>query len=63
MIFVALQANWSLGADPLMSTTWDADLPDLTLHGEQHSPSSGMGETDYLSLLVRPQAYLLCSNR
>ena len=33
---------------------WDAELEDLSMHGKQHSPSSGMGETDYLGcLLVR----------
>ena len=62
MSLVVLQANWPLSADPLESSEWDADLPDLSLHGEEHSPSSMVGETDYLSLLVRPQAPSLCSN-
>ena len=47
MIFVALQANWSLGADHLMSTTWDADLPDLTLF-------QSIGETPSLLTLQQP---------
>lgn len=49
MSVLALQIACPLRAEPL-PPQWDAELPELSLDGKQHSPSSGMGETDFLGL-------------